>query len=149
MWRALPTLATGFSGTYAGAGDAFVAKISTTGTPALVYANYLGGSGFDQADAIATDGSGKAYVTGNTESSDFPQLSGLSAPDGGTDHGGIDAFVTAYTSNGQQRIFSTYLGGDLDDKGLGIGLDSSGNIYVAGETQSTNFPYRERIPGRR
>jgi uncharacterized repeat protein (TIGR01451 family) len=131
---------TGFSGTYAGGGDAFVAKFSSAGTPpTLVYANYLGGTGLDDANAIEVD-AGKAYVTGFTGSTNFPRLNALPDTDGGSYNGGYDAFVTAYSSNGV-RFLSTYLGGSLDDAGTGIGLDNSGNIYVAGQTQSSNFPY--------
>jgi uncharacterized repeat protein (TIGR01451 family) len=131
---------TGFSGAYAGGGDAFVAKFASTGSPTVTYAYYLGGSGLDDANAIAVDGSGKAYVTGVTGSSDFPRVSALPDTLGGTDKGGDDGFVTAYSSGGT-RFFSTYLGGSLDDTALGIGLDNSGNIYVAGQTQSSDFPY--------
>ena len=131
----------GFSGTYAGGGDAFVAKFASTGTPpALVYTAYLGGTGLDEAKAIAIDGSGKAFVTGFTGSTNFPLLNTLPDTEGGTYNGGNDAFVTAYTSNGI-RFLSTYLGGSLDDTGTGIGLDDSGNIYAAGQTQSSDFPY--------
>jgi uncharacterized repeat protein (TIGR01451 family) len=130
---------TGITGSYSGAGDAFVAKLTATGTPPMLnYAKYLGGSGLDEAADIAVK-AGWAYVTGYTESSDFPEWIPLSSDEGGTDQGGKDAFVTAYTSSGT-RFFSTYLGGNLDDKGAGIGLDSDGNIYVAGQTQSSDFP---------
>ena len=94
----------------------------------------------DDANAIAIDGSGKAYVAGVTGSSNFPRLNALSDLDGGTDKGGNDAFVTAFSSSGV-RFFSTYLGGSLDDNGEGIGVDNKGNIYVAGQTQSSDFPY--------
>jgi uncharacterized repeat protein (TIGR01451 family) len=126
--------------TYGTAGDAFVASFTTTGTPAYIYSTYLGGNGLDEAKSIVIDSSGKAYVTGETGSSNFPQQGALPAGQGGTDKGGVDAFVTAYNSSGE-RVYSTYLGGSNDDKGEGIGLDSSGNIYVAGQTQSADFPY--------
>ncbi len=126
---------TGFSGTYSGSGDAFVARFTATGTPALAYEVYLGGAGDDDPTDIAVRG-GLAYVTGATQSDDFPYVYGLP---GGTYKGGRDAFVTGYTSVGG-LLFSTLLGGSLDDKGFGIGVDSSGNIYVAGQTQSSDFP---------
>lgn len=127
-------------GTYGGGGDAFVSRITTVGTPAYTYSTYLGGSGLDNAKGIALASGGKVYVTGETGSANFPQLGGLPAGQGGTDQGGLDAFITAYGSGGG-RVYSTYLGGSNDDKGEGIALDSSGNIYVAGQTQSPDFPY--------
>jgi hypothetical protein len=119
----------------AGIRDAFVAKFNPAGS-ALVYSTYLGGSGDDGAYGIAVDGSGNAYVTGYTFSTDFPTVNPLQAANAGI----RDAFVAKFNLIGSALVYSTYLGGSDYDLGLGIAADSSGNTYVTGWTQSTNFP---------
>lgn len=120
--------------TDAGDADVFVTKLNPTGS-ALMYSTYLGGSGFDEGRGIAVDSAGNAYVTGNTSSSNFP-TKGSSTTYGGKG----DAFVAKLNSAGSALVYSTYLGGSGADFGLGIALDSSGEAYVTGSTQSTNFP---------
>ena len=124
-----------------GSYDAFVTKIKSDGT--LVYSTYLGGSTLDMAYGIAVDSSGNAYVTGPTDSSDFPTTPGAfqSAKAGGT-----DAFVTKIKSDGT-LAYSTYLGGNSEDIGYGIAVDSSGNAYVTGATASQNFTTLNAIQG--
>jgi hypothetical protein len=119
-------------------GGAFVSKLNKRGT-ALVYSTYLGGSGGGGADGegIAVDSSGNAYVTGSTHSSDFPTTAGALQSTSG---GGFDAFVSKLNSTGTALVYSTYLGGSIDDYGFGIAVDSSGNAYVTGYTDSINFP---------
>jgi hypothetical protein len=119
-----------------GSYDAFVSKINATGS-ALVYSTYLGGNGFDQGDGIAVDSSGNAYVTGSTGSTNFPTMNPLQPSYGG---GSYDAFVSKINATGSALVYSTYLGGSGFDQGNGIAVDSSGNAYVAGSTQSTDFP---------
>ncbi|HEV2418706.1 MAG TPA: SBBP repeat-containing protein [Terriglobia bacterium] len=104
--------------------------------PALVYSTYLGGSGADAISAIAVDGSGNAYVTGGTGSTNFP----TSTPEQKSLTGASNAFITELKPDGTGLVFSTYVGGTGYDKGTGIALDPSGNIYVAGYTSSANFP---------
>lgn len=105
--------------------------------PVLSYSNYLGGTGGDQAFAIAVDASGSAYVTGLSQSSDFPTTSGAFQ----TGFGGTwDAFVTKLSPDGSSLVYSTYLGGSDADQGTGIAVDAAGNAYVAGFTSSINFP---------
>ncbi len=123
-------------GTSQGNGDAFVAKLNSTGS-ALVYSTYLGGTGADTATAIAVDASGDAYVTGTTTSPNFPTTSGVFQP-GYAGNG--DAFVTQINSAGSKLVYSSYLGGTLADFGQGIAVDTSGNAYVTGSTQSVDFP---------
>ncbi len=123
---------------YGGSGDAFVSKLNPTGS-ALVYSTYLGGSGGDSGYGIAVDNTGNVYVTGNTSSLDFPVTPGAFQTT--FDNGGIattDAFVTKLIPNGSALIYSTYLGSSAD--GNGIAVDSKGNAYVTGATNSTNFP---------
>lgn len=119
-------------------GNAFVAKFDPTksGNTSLIYSTCLGGSGGDSGHAIAVDASGNAYITGLTFSTDFPTTSPFQAANAG----GGDAFVTKLNATGSALVYSTYLGGSASDQGFGIALDSSGNAYVTGFTQSTNFP---------
>ena len=130
--------------------DAFVTKFSSAG--ALVYSTYLGGSEDDEALAIAVDSAGNAYVTGDTEpvetedaepalmpqqaAGGFPVANAFQDASGG----GEDAFVTELNADGSALWYSTYLGGSDDDGGAGIAVDSAGSAYVAGFTNSSDFP---------
>jgi hypothetical protein len=132
-----PTAApTAFQTTYGGNGDAFITQLNSTGS-ALAYSSYLGGRGADVGQAVAVDSAGNAYVTGSTQSSDFPTAGSPFQP---TTGGGGDAFVTKVNFSGTELLYSTYLGGSNADVGQAIRVDSSGNAYVAGYTFSTNFP---------
>ena len=82
--------------------------------PVLVYSTYLGGSGFDEGIGIAVDDRGNAYVTGFTNSTDFPTVNAVQPASGGGD----DAFVAKLNPNGSQLLYSTYLGGSEFDDGL-------------------------------
>lgn len=104
--------------------------------PTLDYSTYLGGSdGDDKGYAIAVDSSGNSFVTGETLSTNFPTSSQYQ-----TDQTDKDVFITKMNSTGTNISFSTYVGGNGDDFGRGIAIDSSGNSYVTGNTLSTNFP---------
>jgi hypothetical protein len=115
--------------------DAFVTKIGPDGST-LAYSSYLGGGGVEFAKAIAIDTAGNAYVTGNTESNNFPTTAAAQATYGG----GLDAFVTKVNAAGSAKVYSTYLGGSGGDPGSGLAVDAAGNAYVVGETDSSNFP---------
>jgi hypothetical protein len=115
--------------------DAFVAALDTSGE-GLVYATYLGGSKGDAAYALALDGNGRVLVTGVTGSSDFPLANPLQSKLGG----GNDVFVARLSPSGQTLLNSTYWGGKGNDFGRAIGLDTTGNVYVAGHTASVDFP---------
>jgi hypothetical protein len=105
--------------------------------PVLSYSTYLGGSSWEICKGIAVDGSGSAYVTGSTYSSDFPTVT----PFHGTLKGSTDVFVTKLSSGGNALVYSTYLGGSSsDDYGSGIAVDSTGSAYVTGWTDSPDFP---------
>jgi hypothetical protein len=120
-----------------GGGDAFVTKINAAGT-AIVYSTFLGGSGDDFGLGIAVDGTGNAYVTGQTSSTTFPGVTaGSIQPANG---GGFDAFVTKINAAGTAIVYSTFLGGSGFDLGGGIAVDGPGNAYVMGSTSSTTFP---------
>jgi hypothetical protein len=116
--------------------DAFVAKVNPSGT-ALVYAGFLGGSDWDWGYGIAVDSSGSAYVTGYTYSSDFPAVVG---PDTSFNGGYIDAFVAKVNPAGTALVYSGFLGGSGYDWGYSIAVDSFGNAYVTGGTDSSDFP---------
>jgi uncharacterized repeat protein (TIGR01451 family) len=109
----------------------------------LVYSSYLGGSGEDQGHAIAVDGAGSAYLTGHTESANFPTQSPLQGALGG----GSDAFVAKLNPAGNALVYSTYLGGSDFDEGCGIAVDGAGRAYLTGETRSTNFPTLSPLQG--
>ena len=115
--------------------DAFVAKLNPTGT-ALMFATYFGGAGSDQANAIALDAVGNVYVTGLTDSPDFPTAS----PSQGSHGGDGDAFVTKLSVAGDAVLYSTFLGGSGWEEGWDIVVDASSNIHVVGMTQSADFP---------
>jgi hypothetical protein len=117
--------------------DVFVTKLNSTGT-GLIYSTYIGGSDNDYGNSIAIDGSGNAYVTGLTTSTNYDITPGAfqTAYGGGT-YG--DVFVTKLNSTGTGLIYSTYIGGTGDDEGFSIAIDASNNAYVTGETSSTNY----------
>ena len=122
-------------------GDAFVAKLNPEGT-ALVYATYIGGSKDDGAQAIAIDRAGAAYITGFTDSPDFPSVRSL-ASSRCTAAGGVtsrDSFVAKLAADGSRLIYSTCLGGSRDDNGQAIAVDDWGAAYVGGRTFSCDFP---------
>jgi alpha-tubulin suppressor-like RCC1 family protein len=134
-------------------GDAFVAKFNNSGT-SLIYLTYLGGSADDGAFGVAVDSAGNAYVTGFTDSPDFPVTNsipgGVPGLPNSTNISGIldksfgyypiDAFVTELDSSGSNLVYSTYLGGSSMDCGMGIAVDTAGAAYVTGFTYSSNFP---------
>ncbi len=123
--------------------DAFVTKLNPTGS-ALIYSTYLGGSAVDEGDSIAVDASGNAYITGRTVSDDFPTAKAAQAHCSGNSCGGNiphwDAFVTKVNPSGSALVYSTFLGGERNEFGNGIAVDSTGNAYVTGFTTSVNFP---------
>ena len=137
----------GFDQSYNGGPfDAFVAKLAPTGQ-SLAYVSYVGGSGDDQGTDVAVDASGFAYVTGRTGSTQasFPNGGGfdtLAAPGfDQTYNGGVDGFVVQLSPTGEDLTSATYLGGNLDDHGNAIALDSNGIAYVAGEATSTETTF--------
>ncbi len=132
-----PTTPGAFQTANGGLYDAFVVKINSTGS-ALVYSTYLGGLDWDQGNSIAVDSTSSAYVTGWTLSPNFPTASPLQKKFGG--HHQPDAFVSKISPTGSVLAYSTFLGGSGNDSGGGIAVDSTGNAYVTGSTNSTDFP---------
>jgi hypothetical protein len=121
--------------TNAGSQEGFVSKINAAGT-ALVYSTYLGGTDADDVAAIEVDSAGNAYLTGFTQSTNFPTANAIQATFGGAQ----DAFVAKINAAGSALVYSTYLGGSNSEAGAGIAVDGAGNVYTTGNTQSTNFP---------
>ena len=141
------------------ASNAFVTKLNPTGT-SLLYSTWLGGSGIeisaynadgDCASGIAIDATGDAYVTGVSFSSNFPVTSGAyQTTNNAASNKAFNAFVTELNPTGSGLVYSTYLGGSgyvfgtmgyyRGDDALGLALDSSGNIYVAGVAFSADYP---------
>jgi len=124
-----------YQGNLHGIDNAFVAKFSADGK-SLIYSTYLGGSGINFSTGIAVDSKGHAFVTGVTNSTDFPTM----PLHGSTLAGGFDAFVTELNPAGNGLIYSRYLGGSKDDIAAGIAVDPTGIAYVTGQTFSTDFP---------
>jgi hypothetical protein len=127
--------------------NAFITKLNPAGT-ALVYSTYLGGNGGnrvgymgDVGTAIALDAQGHAYLTGQAGSSNFPVTSGAyQAANHAVANQSSNAFVTKLNTDGTGLVYSTYLGGSGGDTGSAIAVDSQANVYVAGQTSSTDFP---------
>ena len=109
--------------------DAFVTKLSPAGNT-LIYSTFLGGTGIEYCLGIAVDSTGAAYITGQTSSNNFPVHQAFQESFKG---GYSDAFVTKLSPSGDTLIYSTYLGGDGDDVGRGIAVDSTGAAYVTGD----------------
>jgi hypothetical protein len=131
-----------FQKTIGGEWDAFITKLDPSGD-ALVYSTYLGGSGKDMGSGIAVDDFGSCYVTGNTESDDFPTKNPFQGAIGGEQ----DAFVAKLNPSGDALVYSTYLGGTSSDKGIGLVVDGLDNCYIAGSTYSMDFPTKNPFQG--
>lgn len=119
-----------------GNGDMFVTKLAANGD-ALVYSTYVGGSGGDFGRGIAVGSDGSAYLSGQTDSTDFPMMGPFQSTSGG---GFADAFVLKLDKAGSGLVYSSYLGGSGGDFGIGIAIDSAGSAYLSGFTSSTDFP---------
>ena len=133
-----PTTAGAFDTTYNTNRDAFVTKLNPSGS-ALVYSTFLGGFESDGANGIKVDSSGNAYVAGSTLSTSFPTTPGAFD----TTHNPnevFDVFVTKLNAAGSALIYSTFLGGTNGAIAPGIDLDTSGSAYIAGSTNSADFP---------
>jgi photosystem II stability/assembly factor-like uncharacterized protein len=115
--------------------DAFVFKLSSSGST-LLYATFFGGSGSDQAFTVAVNSSGNAYVAGQTTSTNFPVVNAVQ----GTPGGQTDGFVGELSVDGSGFIYSTYIGGSSFDVINGLAIDSTNNVYIAGQTNSHDFP---------
>jgi hypothetical protein len=125
--------------TFGGNQNAFVTKLNSAG--AMVFSTFLGGSGVDHAGGIALDSDRNIYVAGGTTSTNFPVMGAIQTVNGGFQ----DAFLTKLNATGSAIVYSTYLGGSGGQAGTpeesnAVAVDSSGNAYIAGTTNSINFP---------
>jgi hypothetical protein len=120
---------------YAGSVDAFVASFLPNGG-GLIYCTYLGGSGDDQALGVALDSARNVYITGFTQSTNFPVVAALQSHLSGT----RDAFVAKLNAAGSALVYSTYLGGSGVDTGYAIAVDTTNAATIVGDTTSTNLP---------
>ncbi len=143
-----PVLALGGAynqGSNAGAGDVFILKFDANGV--RLWATYYGGSGWDEGGSLTIDNNSNLYVTGHTPSADFPVLDiGGGAYYQNTNAGYIDAFILKFNSSGV-RLWSTYYGGNDEDKALSITTDAGNNLYLTGFTRSTNLPVLDPAGG--
>ncbi len=119
-----------------GATDAFVTVMSPDGQT-LLYSTYFGGFAVDKATSIAVDLDGNIFIHGETRSDDWPVANALQASHAG---GETDTFLVRLSADGQTLDFSTYLGGEDEDRPGRIALDGLGNVYVTGATRSVAFP---------
>jgi Beta-propeller repeat len=114
--------------------------------PLISYSTYFGGSGLDNATGVAVDASGNSYMAGWTDSQNLATVNPIrSTP------AGVEAFVAKLSSDGKTLLYSTYIGGNGEDRALGIALDTAGNVYLTGSTTSTDFPvvnaYQSQLAG--
>jgi photosystem II stability/assembly factor-like uncharacterized protein len=117
--------------------EVFVAKLNASGN-ALLYSTYIGGFDEESSSGIAIDTAGNAYVTGITNSSDFPVTAGAYQ---NRRNGNNDVFALKLNASGSRLIYSTYIGGSGDGEySAGIAIDSTGNAYIVGRSDSNNFP---------
>ncbi len=127
----------------ASASDGFVLKLSPNGS-SFLYSTFLGGGSDDVARAITVDGNGYAHVAGNTYSADFPVTGNAIQPLRAGTNG--DAFISVINPAGSALVYSSYLGGTGNvsggDEAFGIALDSAGDVWVVGQTDSSDFPWK-------
>jgi len=124
-----------YNDTTPSAHDVFVLKLATTGD-SLIYSTYLGGAeADDRGFGIDVNGQGEAYITGVTKSGDFPTANAAQAANAG----GQDAFLAKLSSTGDALLYSTFLGGSLDDVGSGVAVDESDRAFIVGNTGSDDF----------
>jgi hypothetical protein len=134
-----PTSGTSLSSAPNGTTISFVTKMNQTGT-ALVYSTYLGGTNTDIAMGIAVDANGQAYVDGLTSSADFPVTPANAFQSSYGTGANFNAFLAKLSADGQSLMYSTFLGGTVDDEGTGIAIDANQNAYLTGYASSSNFP---------
>lgn len=126
--------------TFSGRLDAFVTRLSSTNAN-LIFSTFLGGTSCDIGNAISTDPDGSAYITGYTDSGDFPFKNGWDDSLSGK----TDAFVVKISSSDNSLVYSTFLGGTSDDSGCDVAVDAQGAAYITGYTYSQDFPTQKSL----
>ncbi len=130
-----PTTGGAFDTTFSAGLESFALKLNPAGTD-LVYSTFLGDTGEDRGNDIVVDASGYAYVTGYTDSANFPTTTGANDT---THGGGFDAFVAKVEADGSDLVYSTFIGNSSDDQAFGIDVNSAGEAFVTGRTDSSDF----------
>jgi len=142
---ALPTTDGAFQRFYGnGPADGFVGRLTADGQR-FAFLTYFGANGMDTARRIDTDPAGHIWITGNTDSTNLPLVNALQATFGGPSSGFPDTYVAELSSTGSRVLFATYLGGSNVDNAGGLGIDGLGNVYVAGESGSIDFPLAQPL----
>ena len=140
-----PTSATAYNDTFSGPlDDIIVLKLSADGST-LLYSTYIGGNGSDVAYGIDIDASGCVYVTGCTDSTNFPVVNAYDDTYNGKNAEFGDCFILKLSSDGSSLIYSTYFGGSGDDLAFAVTIDFENNVIFTGETTSTDFPLHNAI----
>ncbi len=140
-----PTSATAYNDTFSAVGDdVIVLKLSADGST-LLYSTFIGGNGTDYGYDIEIDDTGCAFITGCTDSINFPTVNAYDETYNGKEGDYGDCFILKLSSDGSSLIYSTYFGGSGNDVALGIAIDTTNNIIFTGETTSTDFPLYNAI----
>jgi len=126
----------GYQTTSKGWGDGFVGKMDSSLSTMLAF-TFIGGTGDDSVNSITLDSSGNIFLAGNTNSTDYPTTAGAYDT---THNGNWDVTVSKFDANLANLLASTYLGGSVNEYGNAIALDRSGSVFVAGTTDSSDFP---------
>ena len=131
-----PVTAGAVGGTLKGWVGAAATKLDPSGS-ALVYSGVIGGSDWDEGDALAVDSTGAAYIAGHQASADFPTTLGALDTTSG---GGIDGFLVKVDQTGTRLLYSTFIGGNGWDGAMAMSVGDGGRAYLTGATTSTDFP---------
>jgi len=135
-----PTTPGAYNTVLNGPADVIVAKLSPSGD-ALLFSTYIGGTYGDEGCSIAVDANGAAYIVGDTDSSDYPTTPGaFDTTFNGESYYSMDVFVTKLSPSGGTLIYSTFLGGTMEEDGRGIEIDAYGDVYATGITGSQDYP---------
>lgn len=131
-----PTTTGAYDVALGGTNDLVVSKLSANGST-LLFSTFIGGSSTEGSGGIAVDIDRNIYVTGQTSSTNFPTTAGAYDQ---TSNGSSDAFVLKLNATGSALLYSTYIGGSSSDNARDIRIDADNNVYITGQTSSTNFP---------
>ncbi len=134
-----PTTENAYDKTMNGSNDIFISKLNSNGS-ALIYSTFLGGSEKEAGISIAVDEEGCAYITGSTDSSDFPTTENVWSRNL---RGKNDIFITKINKDGSNLVYSSFLGGSYEEGASSIAVDRNGCVYITGGTMSPDFPVVE------
>ncbi len=135
-----------FQSSLKGEVDTFIVKLNPAGN-SLVYSTYLGGNGDEFGSSLSIDGSNNVYIAGLTSSLDFPIVNGFQSSNQSNSDAKQEGYIVKINASGNQLVYSTYFGGSANEGIDDMVADRSGNVYVVGTTNSTNFPVKNAIQG--